>query len=283
MHAQIVSPGANVRLAKVSTHAPEDLTEDAAKSIFDDLTHELGELQELLYAAGTHSVLIVLQGVDTSGKDGAILNVLRDVNPVGCRVASFKTPTPEELSHDFLWRVHQESPALGEMVVFNRSHYEDVLIVRVLDLVPKSVWKLRYEHINDFERLLIEANTVVLKFYLHISSEEQEQRLIEREAETEKAWKLSVADWEHRKHWNSYQQAYADALSKCSTELAPWYIVPADQKWFRNLAIAEVIVEQLRPLAGQWKRKLAAESKDQLAALNEARANGTIPPLPEVE
>ena len=283
MYAQIVKPESVVKLGKISTRAPEDLAEDEAESIFNDLARELGELQELLYAAGTHSVLIVLQGMDTSGKDGAIRNVLRDVNPVGCRVASFKTPTPEELSHDFLWRVHQETPALGEMVVFNRSHYEDVLIARVLDLVPKSVWKLRYDHINDFERLLVEANTVVLKFYLHISSEEQKQRLIEREAETEKAWKLSVADWEHRKHWDSYRRAYADALCRCSTELAPWYIVPADQKWFRNLATAEVIVERLRPLAGQWKRKLAAESKDQLAALNEARANGTIPPLPEVE
>jgi PPK2 family polyphosphate:nucleotide phosphotransferase len=283
MYAKTVTPGASVRLAKVSTRASDGLTKVEANPIFHNLVRELGELQELLYAAGTHSILIVLQGVDTSGKDGSIRNVLRDVNPVGCRVASFKTPTPEELSHDFLWRVHQETPELGEMVVFNRSHYEDVLIVRVLDLVPRSVWNFRYDHINDFERLLVEANTVVLKFYLHISPEEQEERLLAREAETERAWKLSVTDWEQRQHWDSYRRAYEDALSKCSTDQAPWYIVPADQKWFRNLAIAEVIVQQLRPLARKWKRKLAAESREQIASLNEARANGTIPVLASTE
>ena len=283
MYAKTVTPGASVRLAKVSTRASDGLTKVEANPIFHNLVRELGELQELLYAAGTHSILIVLQGVDTSGKDGSIRNVLRDVNPVGCRVASFKTPTPEELSHDFLWRVHQKTPELGEMVVFNRSHYEDVLIVRVLDLVPRSVWNFRYDHINDFERLLVEANTVVLKFYLHISPEEQEERLLAREAETERAWKLSVTDWEQRQHWDSYRRAYEDALSKCSTDQAPWYIVPADQKWFRNLAIAEVIVQQLRPLARKWKRKLAAESREQIASLNEARANGTIPVLASTE
>src|SRR5687768_11917247 len=156
MHAQIVESGSTVKLSKLSTRAPGGLIEDDATPIFHDIARDLGELQELLYAAGTHAVLIVLQGVDTSGKDGAIRHVLRDVNPVGCRVASFKAPTPDELSHDFLWRVHRETPGLGEMVVFNRSHYEDVLIARVLDLVPKNVWKLRYDHINDFERLLVE-------------------------------------------------------------------------------------------------------------------------------
>lgn len=277
MHAQIVKSGTDVKLAKVDTRAPDTVTKESAAPLFSDLARELGELQELLYAAGAHSVLVVFQGMDTSGKDGAIRHVLKEVNPAGCRVASFKTPTLQELAHDFLWRIHLQAPEQGQIVVFNRSHYEDVLIARVLDLVPKKVWKSRYGRINQFERLLVEANTVVLKFYLHISQDEQRERLLAREADPGKAWKLAVGDWDQRQYWDAYQGAYQDALNRCSTTDAPWYIVPADQKWYRNLAIAEAIVGRLRPLAAQWSAKLTEESKVQLAALAQARAEGRIP------
>ena len=276
MHARIVKSGSIVKLSKIDTRAPEDLTKEDAEPDFEELAKELGDLQELLYAAGTHSVLVVLQGMDTSGKDGSIRNVFKEVDPVGLRVASFKVPTPEELAHDFLWRVHGETPGRGDMVVFNRSHYEDVLIVRVLDLVPRAVWKPRYERITEFERLLKNANTIVLKFFLHICKHEQAERLREREADPTKAWKLAVGDWEQRRHWDAYQKAYEDALSKCSTDNAPWHIVPADQKWYRNLAVAEAIVERLRPYAKEWRAKLAEESKVQLDALEQARTEGKI-------
>ncbi len=220
------------------------------------LSAELTRLQELLYAAGQHSVLIVLQGRDTSGKDGTIKTVMGPLNSLGCQVASFKVPTAEELSHDFLWRIHKQTPGKGEITIFNRSHYEDVLVVRVHKIVPDKVWRSRYDHINGFEKLLAESNTIVLKFYLHISKEEQEQRLLEREQDATKYWKLSAGDWKERQYWNDYTRAYEDALNQCSAPHAPWFVVPANKKWFRNLAVAEAVVAAMKPYEKQWMKRL---------------------------
>jgi PPK2 family polyphosphate:nucleotide phosphotransferase len=277
VYGKTVKPGNSVSLKRIKTRLPDLISKDDGKALFDEYAKELGELQELLYAADTHALLLVFQGIDTSGKDGAIRGVLKEVNPAGCRVASFKVPTPDELAHDFLWRIHKQTPGRGELIVFNRSHYEDVVVVRVHDLVPKSVWSDRYEQINTFEKRLAETNTIVLKFFLHISKEEQEERLLAREEDPLKSWKLSVQDWEERENWDAYQRAYQDALSKCSTEHTPWHIIPADQKWYRNLAISEIIVTELRKYKKDWVAKLKAQSKTQLAALKEAREAGAIP------
>ncbi len=266
-----VEPGGALNLADYDPRYKADLDRKDAEEQFQHLAREIDELQELLYAASTHSLLVVLQGMDTSGKDGTIRKVFHRVDPLGTRVKSFKTPTEEELAHDFLWRVHQNAPCRGEIGIFNRSHYEDVLIVRVHNLVPESIWRQRYRQINDFERLLTENNTIVLKFFLHISYEEQAERLREREEEVAKAWKLSVGDWEERQLWDAYQAAYVDALRLCSTECAPWHIVPADRKWFRNLAIATTIVEMLRPLKADWLAQLKRQSDRSLAELREYR------------
>jgi PPK2 family polyphosphate:nucleotide phosphotransferase len=220
---------------------------EAAKEI-ERSQKKIRELQELLYADGRHSLLICLQGMDTGGKDGTINHVLGAMNPQGCRVAAFKQPTAKELSHDFLWRVHPAAPAKGEVVIFNRSHYEDVLIVRVHNLVPKAVWSCRYDQINAFERGLVEGNTHILKFYLHISKAEQLDRFKERLDEPAKQWKISESDYKERDFWNDYVTAYEEALSRCSTEHAPWFVIPSDHKWFRNVAISRIVVEHLESL-----------------------------------
>ncbi|MFQ5592577.1 MAG: polyphosphate kinase 2 family protein [Anaerolineae bacterium] len=212
------------------------------------LNRELEELQELLYAEHKHKVLIVLQAMDTGGKDGTIRHVFEGVNPQGVRVASFKKPTPEELAHDFLWRVHKQVPGRGEIVIFNRSHYEDVLVVRVRKLAPKEVWSRRHDHINAFERLLAEEGTTILKFFLHIDLDEQKERLQARLDEPHKRWKFNPADLDDRKLWPQYIEAYEDAISKTSTDWAPWYIVPANRKWYRNLVVGSIIVETLKGL-----------------------------------
>lgn len=235
------------------------------------LIEELVELQELLYATQTESVLVVLQGRDTSGKDGTIRRVAGPLNSQSCSVASFKVPNEEELAHDFLWRVHAQTPPLGHIKIFNRSHYEDVLVVRVHELAPEEVWRERYEHINAFERLLADSSTIILKFYLHISKEEQEERLREREADPVKAWKLSVGDWKEREHWDAYTAAYEDALNRCSTKHAPWFIVPADKKWFRDLAVAEALRDALMPFRAQWLAKLEAVGRERKQAIAEYR------------
>jgi PPK2 family polyphosphate:nucleotide phosphotransferase len=214
----------------------------------EKLVTRLGELQELLYAEHQHKVLIVLQGMDTSGKDGTVRHVMDGFNPQGVRVASFKKPTEPELEHDYLWRVHSQVPAKGEVVVFNRSHYEDVLVVRVHDLVPEAQWRQRYAQINEFERMLTETGTVVLKFFLHISRDEQKKRLEERISDPTKRWKFQHGDIEERKLWNDYQKAYEDALERTSTKWAPWYVVPANAKWYRNHLVASVIADALGEL-----------------------------------
>jgi PPK2 family polyphosphate:nucleotide phosphotransferase len=276
-YAVKIEPGQSVRLKKISTDADGGLTKEEGDAKLVDLTAELDELQELLYAAGTEALLVVLQGMDTSGKDGTIRRVFTAGDPQGIKVAGFKVPTERELAHDFLWRVHQETPERGMIGVFNRSYYEDVVVVRVHDLVPEAVWKRRYDQINAFERMLTEdAATMILKFYLHISKEEQERRLLAREEEVEKAWKLSLGDWKERKRWDDYMAAYDDALRKCSTAHAPWHVVPADKKWFRDLAVAEAVAETLRPRREGWLASLRTRGEDELAKIRAARASGQI-------
>lgn len=273
MHAIRVKPGDKVDLSKIETDFDDGLDKDAGEAKADELGKELTDLQEIQFAAGQTPLLIVLQGRDTSGKDGTIRHLLKFMNAQGTRVAPFKVPTPIELAHDYLWRVHAQTPGKGETVVFNRSHYEDVLVVRVHDLVPEEIWKKRYGHINDWEKLLTDCGTKVLKFFLHISRDEQEKRLLEREQEVEKAWKLSVGDWKEREYWDAYTRAYEDALSRCSTDEAPWHIIPADKKWFRNLAITEVIVEALREGRDGWMTKLGDIGEKAKADLAAYRAN----------
>jgi PPK2 family polyphosphate:nucleotide phosphotransferase len=245
-----VKPGSGVDLSEWDPNDkgafPEGKNEGRKQLL--ELNQRLEELQELLYAEHKHKVLIVLQAMDTGGKDGTIRHVFEGVNPQGVRVASFKKPTPEELDHDFLWRVHKQVPAKGEMVIFNRSHYEDVLVVRVHNLTPKEVWSKRYDHINDFERMLVDEGTTILKFFLHIDLEEQKERLQARLDEANKRWKFNPDDLEERKLWPKYMKAYEDAIRKTSTSWAPWYIVPANRKWYRNLVVGTVIVETLEDL-----------------------------------
>lgn len=220
---------------------------DAAHRLARNVTR-LAELQVRLYAENQRAVLIVLQAMDAGGKDGTIRHVLSGINPQGCRVTSFKAPTAEELAHDFLWRIHRAVPRSGEIGVFNRSHYEDVLVVRVHNLVPQAVWAGRYDQINQFERLLAANQVVVLKFFLHISREEQRERLQARLADPTKNWKFDPGDLAERKHWTAYQRAYEIALRRCSTAWAPWFVIPANKKWFRNLAVSEILVETLAGL-----------------------------------
>jgi PPK2 family polyphosphate:nucleotide phosphotransferase len=236
---------------KLSNYSPDDTSvyhneKDKGKKKLEELNLELESLQGLLYAEGKRRMLVVLQGMDTSGKDGVISHVFEGVNPQGVQVASFKVPTSPEMAHDYLWRIHQKTPGKGEIVIFNRSHYEDVLIVRVHNLVPPEVWKKRYDQIKNFERLLAEEGTVILKFFLHISPEEQAKRFLERLETPEKNWKFNPGDLEERKFWQAYMEAYEDALNKTSTDLAPWYVIPSDRKWYRNLAIASIMVDTLK-------------------------------------
>jgi PPK2 family polyphosphate:nucleotide phosphotransferase len=214
----------------------------------EKLNDKLESLQELLFAEHKHKVLIVLQAMDTGGKDGVIRRVFDGVNPSGVRVVGFKAPTPEELAHDFLWRIRKGVPDIGEMVIFNRSQYEDVLVVRVHNLVPPEVWGARFAQINEFERELAENGTTILKFYLHIDLDEQKERLQARLDDPAKRWKFRLGDLKERKRWPDYMKAYEDVLSKTSTEYAPWHIVPANRKWFRDLVISSVLVETLESL-----------------------------------
>jgi PPK2 family polyphosphate:nucleotide phosphotransferase len=205
----------------------------------------LRELQHLLYADKRYALLVVLQALDAGGKDGTIRHVMSGVNPQGCEVTSFKAPSSEELTHDYLWRVHSAVPQRGNIGIFNRSHYEDVLIVRVHDLVPQEVWHKRYRQINEFEHMLTDNGITILKFFLHISRDEQRKRFEARIKDSSRNWKLSLPDFEERQHWDDYIEAYEDALRKCSTDRAPWYIIPANKKWFRNYLVAELIVQAL--------------------------------------
>jgi PPK2 family polyphosphate:nucleotide phosphotransferase len=248
-----VEPGKQVRLGDID---PSDTggygDKDEVEDELDDLLDRLYHLQERLYAEGKQSLLVVLQAMDTGGKDGAIKGVFRGVNPMGCVVWPFKVPTEEEMAHDFLWRVHAKAPRKGQITIFNRSHYEDVVIVRVKSFVPEKVWRARYDEINDFEDLLRTAGTRVVKFYLHISRDEQKRRLQARLDNPEKHWKFRVGDLAERERWDDYMAAYEDAINKCTTEHAPWYVVPANKKWYRNLVIARAIVDTLESMDPQF-------------------------------
>jgi PPK2 family polyphosphate:nucleotide phosphotransferase len=245
-----VKPGAKVDLAKVDPGETKGFkgTKKQAEERLLELNQRLEALQEALWAEHRHKVLVVLQGMDTSGKDGTIRHVFEGVNPLGVRVASFKAPTQEELDHDFLWRVHPKVPGRGEMVIFNRSHYEDVVAARVKKLVPTEVWRLRYAQINDFERLLAETGTVILKFFLHIDQDEQKRRLQARLDDPAKRWKFRRGDLDDRRLWPDFMAAYEEALARTSQEKAPWYVVPANKKWYRNLVVATVLVKALEDL-----------------------------------
>ena len=246
------------------------------------LIEGLTELQELLYAVRAQSVLVILQGRDTSGKDGTIRHVAGPLNSQSCTVASFKVPTEEELAHDFLWRVHARAPDAGNINIFNRSHYEDVLVARVRKIVPKQVWRPRYEHINAFERLLADSGTIILKFYLHISKDEQKRRLLKREEDPIKSWKLSVGDWQERELWEDYTRVYEDALNRCSAKHAPWFIVPADKKWFRDLAVAETLRDALMPFKEKWLKKLQESGREKKKAIDEYRRSKGNPQITQI-
>jgi len=254
-----VRPGAKVDLSKINAaFTNKHESHEQALPEIEAYDQKLHDLQYLMYAEGEKSLLICLQGRDAAGKDGTINHVLTAMNPQGCTVTGFKVPSKEEAAHDFMWRYHQATPEKGHVAIFNRSHYEDVLIQRVHNMVPKSVWSKRYDHINNFEKLLTDNGTHILKFYLHIDAEEQLERFKMRITDPARHWKISDGDYAERPYWDDYTKAFEAALSKCSTEHAPWFVIPSNHKWFRNLAISQIIAEKL----GSMRMKFPAPSVD---------------------
>ena len=256
--------------------ADKDEDKKSARSKIEKLQKRMDELQFQLYAEQKRSLLICLQAPDAGGKDGVIRHVIGSMNPQGCRVVPFKQPTAEELAHDFLWRVEQKTPRRGEIVIFNRSHYEDVIVVRVHDLVPQKVWAERYEQINDFERRLVANGTHILKFFLHIGKEEQLKRFKDRLDDKSRHWKISEADYTERERWDDYAEAYEDAINKCSTENAPWFVIPSNHKWFRNLAVSRIVVETMERLGIQVPQpsvNIAEIRRKYHAAVDEQKEN----------
>ena len=250
-----VPPGTNIKL---TDYDPDDTAgvkdKEEAEEKLSKLRKQLSDLQLVLYAEHKHALLVVLQALDAGGKDGTIRHIFTGVNPQGCVVTAFKVPTPEEADHDFLWRIHKAVPPVGIIGIFNRSHYESVLVERVHNLVPKSVWKERYSQINAFEEMLSANRVHILKFFLHISKDEQKRRIESRIHNKAKNWKMNMDDIKEREHWDEYQAAFAEALSRCSTEYAPWYLVPANKKWFRNVLISQIIVDYLKNLNMQFPK-----------------------------
>jgi PPK2 family polyphosphate:nucleotide phosphotransferase len=270
-YAHVIDGSGKVRLDKYDPRDTAGLDKAQGIALADKLGEELAELTNLLAYAGQQSLLVVVQGRDASGKDGVIRKVLTFANVLNAFVVPFKAPTAEELSHDFLWRIHAHTPARGQLALFNRSHYEDVIAVRVHDLVPREVWKARYDHINNFERLLVDSRTIVLKFYLHVSPEEQYERLLEREEDPRTAWKLNVNDWRELPLWKQTTRAYEDALERCSSPELPWNLVPADRKWFRNVAVFQRLVMALRPFKQEWLGVLKERRKQALKEIETLR------------
>jgi PPK2 family polyphosphate:nucleotide phosphotransferase len=250
----IIKPGSKVKLSDIDPSKTPALSGSKAEEraeaerLHAENTEANYQFQRNLWAEDKRSLLVVLQGMDCGGKDGTIRHVFGQLNPQGCRVAGFKKPTSEELDHDFLWRVHKVTPRRGEITIFNRSHYEDVLAVRVLDLIPKDQWELRYDHINDFERTLYENGTRIIKIMLHISKDEQKERLQARLDDETRAWKFSLGDLDTRKLWPEYTKAYEAVLERCSTDHAPWYVVPADKKWYRNWVISSIVRQEFEKM-----------------------------------
>lgn len=259
----LIEPGSQVNLSKID---PDDTgryaDKEIAKAALKSVRKRIGALQERLYAESKQSLLIVLQATDTGGKDGTIKDVFKGVNPQGCRVQAFKQPTPEESDHDFLWRIHRHTPGKGMITVFNRSHYEDVLVARVKKLAPETVWSKRYDVINDFERMIAENGTRILKFYLHISKEEQRERLQARLDDPAKHWKFAAGDLGDRELWDDFRHAFEDAIGKCSTKVAPWFVIPANRKWARGIAIAEIVANTLEEMNPRFPE--AEEGLDQV-------------------
>jgi PPK2 family polyphosphate:nucleotide phosphotransferase len=271
----VVEPGRKVRLAHLDPgYHGEHESEEAAKAESEETVLELSRLQRLLYADQRHALLIVLQGLDAAGKDGVCWHILRGMNPQGTTVISFKQPTAEELAHDFLWRVHPHAPALGRVAVWNRSHYEDVLVARVHGLAPESVWSRRYDHINAFEHLLHASGTTIVKLFLFISKEEQLKRFKRRLDDPARQWKISEGDYRERERWDDYTSAFEDMLAACSTKHAPWYVVPSDHKWFRNLAVAQILRGTMEDLGMELPAPtvdLAKIRREYHAAMEEAK------------
>jgi PPK2 family polyphosphate:nucleotide phosphotransferase len=243
-----VKPGSRVRLAKLDASATYGYDKASAEPLLEKQMDRLSTLQDRFWAEAKRSVLVVLQGIDAAGKDGTIKKVMEAFNPMGCPVSSFKVPTAEELAHDYLWRIHKRVPGKGEIGIFNRSHYEDVLVVRVHGLVPRRVWSARYEQINDFEGTLAASGTTIVKFFLTIDRDEQRKRIQARYDDPTKRWKFSMGDLAERARWDDYQAAFDEALTKTSTDVAPWYVIPANRKWFRNLAVATILAETMAAL-----------------------------------
>jgi PPK2 family polyphosphate:nucleotide phosphotransferase len=247
-----VKPGSKIRLAKIDPDETYGRDKESAASELAAGLERLTDLQDRLWAEQKHPVLIVLQGIDAAGKDGSIRHVMSAFNPMGCTVTSFKVPTPAELAHDYLWRIHQRAPGKGEISIFNRSHYEDVLVVRVHDIVPKAVWSKRFDQINAFEELLTSSGTTILKFFLWIDRDEQRKRFQDRLDDPAKRWKFRLGDLAERKLWDDYEAASEEALRRCSTNVAPWYVIPSNRNWFRNLAITEIVGDTLEALDPQY-------------------------------
>lgn len=260
-----VEPGKKWKLADVDPSSTWNLnSKQEANGMLQKNIADLADLQIKLAAESKRALLVILQGMDAGGKDGTIRHVMTGVNPQGCRVTSFKVPAGVETEHDYLWRIHQAAPRFGEIGIFNRSHYEDVLVVRIHELVDKSVWSKRYDHINAFEKMLSECGTRIVKFFLYISPGEQKKRIEQRMDDPHKNWKISPTDFSERKRWNEYMEAYEDAIRKCSTAWAPWYVIPANRKWFRNLAVSEIIEETLREMDPKYPKAAMDFSKVRL-------------------
>jgi len=277
-----VRPGTRVRLGRIDpADTGKHADEAAARAKLGQDIARLAKLQDVLYAERRHAVLVVLQGMDTSGKDGTVKHVMSGVNPSGCEVVPFKVPTEEEAAHDFLWRAHRAAPRRGHITIFNRSHYEDVLVVRVKKMVPRPVWKERFDLIDAFERTLAQGNCIVLKYFLHITEDEQERRLLAREKDPNDAWKLNLEDWKERDLWDEFTAAYEDAIGKCAARHAPWIVVPANAKWYRNLVIAESLAAAMRPYRKRWRLTLDEEGKIVRRDLKEWRASHGKAPIPK--
>jgi PPK2 family polyphosphate:nucleotide phosphotransferase len=252
-----VKPGSSLDLARIDTSEKsvfESVTKDSYSPIADRLKVELRELQKVLYAQSKQRVLVVVQAMDTGGKDGCVKNVFSGIDPQGIRVQAFKKPAEEELAHDFLWRIHQHVPRNGGMVIFNRSHYEDIIAVRVKKLFPDEVWKRRQRHVLEFERMLAEEGTTIVKLFLHISKDEQKQRLESRLANPAKHWKFNPDDLSDRVLWSDFMKAYEEVITKTSTDLAPWYVIPADRKWYRDLVVSQIMVNTLKGLNMEYPK-----------------------------
>ena len=253
----LVPPGSRIKLAELDAAHTHGVDKDAGERQLKKNLDRLSVLQYLLYAESKRSLVVVLQGIDAGGKDGTIRHVMSGLNPQGVKVTAFKVPEGVEKRHDYLWRVHQAVPEFGQMGIFNRSHYEDVLVVRVHDLVPKTVWSQRYKQINDFEHMLTENNVRMVKFLLYIDKDEQARRFRERIDDKTKNWKFSPADLKEREYWDQYMEAYEAMLHKCSTDCAPWYVIPANKKWFRNLAVSQILCEELEAMKMRFPKPIA--------------------------